>query len=286
MKDAHDRTTWADGIVFGEGPRWHQDQLHFSDIGAGQVYRVVEKGRLETVVRVPGRPSGLGWQPDGALLVVSMEDHRLMRFDGGTLREVADLSAWCGGHLNDMVVDATGRAYIGNIGFDLEVQPIDPRPTRLVRVDPDGAAGPVADDLMAPNGMVITPDGRSLIVAESGRARLSAFTIDAAGDLSGRRVFAPLPDGAAPDGICLDAEGAVWVASPTTNEFLRLREGGEVTDRIGSADRPAIACMLGGRDRRTLFLITAPTASIASSIPLAAGRIEAVQVDVPGAGLP
>jgi sugar lactone lactonase YvrE len=139
---------------------------------------------------------------------------------------------------------------------------------------------------MAPNGMVITPDGRTLIVGESGAGCLTAFDVDARGDLSNRRVYARLEEGGAPDGICLDAEGAVWVASPTTRAFLRLREGGETTDRIPTGDRHAIACMLGGADRRTLHLVTAPTMSIRSSIPLRAGRIEAVRVAVAGAGHP
>jgi sugar lactone lactonase YvrE len=277
---------WLSGLVFGEGPRWHDGALWFSDIGAGCVRRARDDGGLETIVEVPGRPSGLGWRPDGSLLIVSMHEHRLLAWNGNDLAEVADLSPWCGGDANDMVVDGLGGAYVGNIGFDLEQQPIEPRPTQLVRVDPDGTPRAVADDLVAPNGMVITPDGGTLIVAESGRGRLTAFSIEPGGSLGARRVFASLPHGAAPDGICLDAEGAVWVASPTTREFLRVREGGGVAGRIGTDERPAIACMLGGEDRRTLYLVTAPTMSIASSIPLAAGRIDRVRVEVPGAGRP
>ena len=281
------RTMLLDGIVFGEGPRWHDGHFYYSDIGAGTVHRVTDAGDLETVIDVPGSPSGLGWRPDGSMLIVSMQHHRLMCFSGTRLDHVADLSRWCGGDANDMVVDAAGRAYVGNIGFDLSVQPIEPKPTHLLRVDPDGSVHSVADDLVAPNGMVITPDGETLIVAESGRARLMAFPIREGGDLGPRRVYSTLPAGAAPDGICLDAEGCVWVSSPTTNEFLRMREGGIVEDRIeAGGDRPAIACMLGGADRTTLYLITAPTASIEGSIPLRAGRIETVQVEVPGVGWP
>ncbi len=280
------RARVADGLVFGEGPRWHDGAFWLSDIGAGAVYRLAEEGDLERIVEVPGRPSGLGWLPDGRLLVVSMHERRLMRLDADGLALHADLSEWCGGDANDMVVDALGRAYVGNLGFDLERQPIEPRSTHLVRVDPDGSARSVARDLMAPNGMALTPDGGTLIVGESGAGCLTAFDVDAAGDLSNRRVFARLEEGGAPDGLCLDAQGAVWVASPTTHAFLRIREGGETTDRIPTGDRPAIACMLGGEDRRTLYLITAPTMSIASSIPLRAGRIESVRVDVAGAGRP
>jgi len=286
MTERADLNLLVDGIVFGEGPRWHDGHFYFSDIGGKRVHRVSDSDELETVIEVSGRPSGLGWRPDGTMLVVSMHDHRVMGFDGRELDEIADVSEWCGGELNDMVVDAEGRAYVGNIGFDLEAQPIAVKPTHVVRVDPDGSARSAADDLIAPNGMVITPDGGTLIVAESGRACLTAFLIEPNGDLGPRRNYAPLPQGAAPDGICLDEEGAVWVASPTTNEFLRVREGGEVADRISTGDRPAIACMLGGAGRRTLYLITAPTSSIATAIPLKAGRIETLQVEVPGAGRP
>lgn len=286
MRAAGERTMIVDGILFGEGPRWHAGHFYFSDIGGKRVHRLSAKGDLETVVEVPEQPSGLGWRPDGTLLIVSMHDHKLLAFDGHELSEVADVSEWCGGPLNDMVVDGEGRAYIGNIGFDMEAQPLEVKSTHVVRVDPDGSARSVADDLIAPNGMVITPDGGTLIVGESGRACLTAFDLSPSGDLSRRRNFATLPGGAVPDGICLDAEGAIWSASPTTNEFIRVREGGDVLDRISTEDRPAIACMLGGDDRRTLYLITAPTASIASSTPLAEGRIESIRVDVPGAGRP
>jgi sugar lactone lactonase YvrE len=280
------RTLVADGIVFGEGPRWHDGAFWYSDIGAGAVYRVARPGAPEKVVEVAGSPSGLGWLPDGRLLVVSMHERRLMRLDAGGLVLHADLARWCGGDANDMVVDARGRAYVGNIGFDLERQPIEPRSTSLVCVEPDGSARAVARDLMAPNGMAITPDGRTLIVGESGAGCLTAFDVDDRGGLSNRRVYARLEAGGAPDGLCLDAEGAVWVASPTTRAFLRNREGGEISDRIPTGDRHAIACMLGGDDRRTLYLITAPTMSIRSSIPLRDGRIESVRVAVAGAGRP
>jgi sugar lactone lactonase YvrE len=286
MAELECRRLVVDGIAFGEGPRWHEGYFYFSDIGAKRVQRISDSGEVETIVEVPGRPSGLGWRPDGSMLVVSMHDHRLMRFDGGELEEIADLSEWCGGDLNDMVVDPLGRAYVGNIGFELDVDPIEPRPTHVVRVDPDGSVCSVAEDLVAPNGMVISPDGRNLIVAESGRACLTSFSIDAGGNLGDRRLFARLPEGAAPDGICLDEEGAVWVASPTTNEFLRIQEGGNVTDRISIGDRPAIACMLGGADRRTFYMVSAPTSSISTSIPLSAGRIETIRVPVAGAGRP
>ncbi len=278
--------TLTDGIVFGEGPRWHEGRLFFSDIRGHCVEAVGMDGRRETVARLAGEPSGLGWLPDGRMLVVSMEDHRLLRQDPEGLREVADLSPHCGGKANDMVVDAKGRAYVGNIGFDLEAQPIAPKPTSLVRVDPDGSVHVAARELWCPNGLAITADGRTLVAAESAAGRLAAFDVAADGSLSGQRVFATLPEGAAPDGICVDAEDAVWVASPTTREFLRVREGGAVAERIPTGERIAIACALGGPSRRTLFLVTSTTMSLADAGRGRAGRIEICEVAVPGAGWP
>jgi len=278
--------TLVEGIVFGEGPRWHAGRLYYSDIKSHRVEAVDLDGKRETVARLPGEPSGLGWLPDGRMLVVSMEDHRLLRADPDGLREVADLSPHCGGKANDMVVDAQGRAYVGNIGFDLDAQPIAPKPTNLVRVDPDGSVHVAARELWCPNGLAITADGRTLVAAESAAGRLAAFDVAADGSLSGQRVFATLPEGAAPDGICVDAEDAVWVASPTTREFLRVREGGEVAERIPSGDRIAIACALGGPGRRTLFLITSTTTSLAEAGRGRTGRIETCEVAVPGAGWP
>jgi sugar lactone lactonase YvrE len=278
--------TLVDEIVFGEGPRWHEERLYFSDIKARRVEAVDLAGRRETVVELPGEPSGLGWLPDGRLLVVSMQDHRLLRLDPAGLREVADLSPHCGGRANDMVVDAQGRAYVGNIGFDLEAQSIAPRSTQLVRVDPDGSVHVAARELWCPNGLAITANGRVLVAAESAAGRLAAFDVAADGSLSGQRVFATLPAGAAPDGICVDAEDAVWVASPTTREFLRVRAGGEVAERIPTGERIAIACALGGPGRCTLFLVTSATMSLAEAGRSRSGRIETCEVAVPGAGWP
>jgi sugar lactone lactonase YvrE len=275
--------TLVDGLAFGEGPRWHEDRLWFSDMHALEVQKVGLDGNVQTVVEVPGHPSGLGWLPDGRLLVVSMEDRRLLRLDDDGLNEVADLSALAKFHINDMVVDTYGRAYIGNFGFDLYAE-VEPCTTELILVLPDGQARVVADDLAFPNGMVITPGGRHLIVGESFGARLTAFDIAADGSLSNRRVWAQL-DGAVPDGICLDAEGAIWLASPISNECLRVAEGGEVLERI-PVEKQAFACMLGGDDRRTLFICTATSGDPSVATVERDGRIEMVQVDVPGAGIP
>jgi sugar lactone lactonase YvrE len=276
-------TALAEGFAFLESPRWHDDRLWVSDMHDDRVLAVDLAGRSETMAEVPGRPSGLGWLPSGQLLVVSMTDRRLLRVDPTGLSIVADLSGIATFHCNDMVVDAQGRAYIGNFGYDFEAGEA-PRPAVLALVLPDGSVRVAAEDLAFPNGAVITPDGRTLIVGESFGMRLTAFDVAADGTLGGRRVWAAL-DGAVPDGICLDAEGAVWVASPLSNEVLRVREGGQVTERISTATQ-AIACMLGGLHRRTLFVLTAPSVRREECRVQRNARIEVVEVDVPGAGLP
>jgi sugar lactone lactonase YvrE len=274
-----------DGLVFPEGPRWHDGKLWFSDMHAHRVMTVDLAGRADTVCEVPGQPSGLGWLPDGRLLVVSMTDRRLLRLDPGGLTLVADLASLASFHCNDMVVDARGRAYVGNFGFDLHARaPF--KPADLVLVPPGGAPRVVARELAFPNGCVITPDGKTLIVGESGAARLTAFTIEPDGSLVERRVWAALAEAKViPDGICLDAEGAIWVASPLGNEVFRVVEGGAVVDRVRVSTVP-FACMLGGPDRRTLFVATAETHEPAAAKAKPSGRIEIATVDVPGAGLP
>ena len=250
--------TVAEGLAFAEGPRWHDGALYWSDMH-GHVVQRLAGGQVETVCEVPNRPSGLGWMPDGRMLIVSMADKRLLRLEAdGSLALHADLSALAPRSCNDMVVDAEGRAYVGNFGFEIgtDGETEEPRATVLIRVDPDGTARAVADDLLFPNGAVITPDGRTLIIAETWRACLTAFDIDAVGDLSNRRLWAQLPEGAVPDGICLDAQGAVWAASPTTNECLRIAEGGEVLDRVATPQK-AFACALGGAQGGTLYVCIA-----------------------------
>lgn len=273
----------ASGLAFGEGPRWHERRLWLSDMHANRVVTVSEDGQVERVVRVAGRPSGLGWLPDGRMLVVSMEDRKLLRYDGRSLETHADLSALAPHEINDMVVDERGRAYVSQFGFDLHRKGEFAK-TEILMVEPDGRARAVAGELAFPNGMVITPDGRTLVVGESFAARLSAFDVAADGSLGNRRVFAKL-EGAVPDGICLDAEGCIWLASPPSRECLRVREGGEVLERIAT-ETQAIACMLGGPDRRTLFVLTAETTDPDECIKKKSARVETVKVDVAGAGLP
>lgn len=281
----------ATGLCFGEGPRWHDQALWFSDMHAHQVLRLDSDGNAHPVVEVPGRPSGLGWLPNGDLLVVSMTDRQVLRFDGATLHPYADLSALAAHDCNDMVVDAEGRAYLGSFGFDLHRgQP--PRPSQLICIAPGtpGASGTpgariVADALQFPNGTVITPDGRTLIVAESWGARLTAFDRLADGGLTNRRVWAELPERAVPDGICLDDAGGIWSASPSTSECLRQVEGGKVTHRV-TVDQGAFACMLGGADGRTLYILTAGSSDPDVCRQQRSGRVEVCRAPYPHAGLP
>jgi sugar lactone lactonase YvrE len=277
-------TIVLDGFCFPEGPRWHDDRLFFSDQHDHRVVAMTPSGAAETIVEVPQQPSGLGWLPDGRMLVVSMLDRRVMRFEDGRLVEHADLSAFATAPCNDMVVDAQGRAYVGHFGFEM-YEGQGPRDASLLLVQPDGSVSIAAEPLQFPNGTVITPDGLTLIVGESMGGRLTAFTIGPDGSLTDRRLFAKL-EGAVPDGICLDADGAVWSACPLSGRVLRVKEGGEVLDEVKVSHDFAFACMLGGADRRTLYICTAPTHIPAECRTQRAGRIEAVEVDVPGAGLP
>ena len=277
-------TVLLDGLRFGEGPRWRDGRLWFSDMQRYQVMTVDPDGNAEVVVHVPERPSGLGWRPDGTLLIVSMEDRKLMRHvppDG--LEEVADLSSVATWHCNDMVVDARGRAYVGNFGSDT-LSGDEVSPAAIALVTEDNEVRMAADNLEFPNGTVITPDGRTLIVAESRGGRLTAFDVADDGGLSGRRVFADF-DEVSPDGICLDAEGGVWVSNPLAPECIRVLEGGEVTDRV-STEHNTYACMLGGDGGTTLYICSADANEADWSANQASGFIEVVEVAVPHAGLP
>ncbi|HTY55014.1 MAG TPA: SMP-30/gluconolactonase/LRE family protein [Candidatus Binataceae bacterium] len=271
------------GLCFPEGPRWHDGKLFFSDMHAHRVISVTLEGKAENIVDVPNWPSGLGWLPDGTMLVVSMTDRRLMRLDRDGLKLVADISKLASFYCNDMVVDSKGRSYIGNFGYDL-IAGAPSKPAEIVMVTPEGQARVVADQLAFPNGTVITPDGKTLIVGESFGHQMTAYDVAADGSLSNRRVWAKLGE-SVPDGCCLDAEGAIWVATPMTNEVLRVKQGGEITHRV-KTDQMAIACMLGGADRRTLFVLTSPSIDPAKCVALKAARIETMPVQVAGAGLP
>src|SRR5690348_10996117 len=231
----------ANGFCFGEGPRWFEGLLWFSDMLGEAVHTVNLHGDMTKLPLAGHTPSGLGFRPDGSLMIASTENRQVLRYDGETVTTVADLSDMVPANLGDMVVDGVGRAYVGSQAREGGV---------VVLVDSDDATAVVAEDLDFPNGMAITPDGATLIVAESIGRRLTAFTIGADGSLSDRRVFAGGLD-APPDGICLDADGGVWTSMTLANRFDRIVEAGTITDRIEIGDRTAIACMLGGPDRRT-----------------------------------
>ena len=278
-------TPILDGLSFGEGPRWHGDRLWFSDFYRHRVSTVTIDGETEVMLEVPQQPSGLGWLPDGDLLVVSMLDRRLLRWDGQTTSVHADLSALVSSPCNDMVVDEVGRAYVGNFGFNRhQGEPF--AETTLVIVEPDGALSVGADALAFPNGTVITPDGATLIIGESMGNRLTAFDRNTeTGALDNRRVWADLGDNL-PDGICLDARGRSGSPIPGTVRCCGSQTVAQVTDRIHCDEgRHAFACMLGGPDRRTLFVVTNFTSGPKAE-STRNGRIETVEVAVPGAGLP
>jgi sugar lactone lactonase YvrE len=278
--------TLLDGGAFYESPRWHDGRWWFSDFFRRVVLTLDERGRADEVVQVDGRPSGLGWLPDGSLLVVSMLDRRLMRLSpGGEPALHADLSGVCDWHANDMVVAADGSAYVGNFGFRMGNEP--PRATALVRVPPKGgSAARVADGLRFPNGVVITDDGATLIVAETWASRLTAFTVEPGGSLANRRLWAVIPR-TAPDGCALDAEGCVWFADARHNRCLRAAEGGEVVDVATVPEgMRCFACMLGGDDARTLAICAAPDYDVQRRSAARESVVYATRVDVPHAGLP
>ncbi|MEM8986122.1 MAG: SMP-30/gluconolactonase/LRE family protein [Pseudomonadota bacterium] len=278
--------TVASGFAFVEGPRWRNGALWLSDMHDHKVLRVVPGDEPELVCHVPGQPSGLGWLPDGDLLVVSMLDRTVMRrTKTGELVLHANLSGLIDKRANDMVVNGEGVAYVGNFGFDLDEEEARV-PTVLVCVDPDGRARKAADGLVFPNGMAITPGGGTLIVAETFAGRLAAFDIDADGALSNHRIWAALPEGVCPDGIALDEAGGVWVASPLTAACLRVTEGGGVTNIIDVGRKAAIACALGGEDRRTLFISTAETVDPDLCRQKRSAAIVAAKVEIPGVGAP
>jgi len=289
-------TTVASGFAFLEAPRWRDDRIFFSDFYAHYVFSAREDGSdLRTEAVVAGQPSGLGWLPDGRLLVVSMLDRKVLRREAdGVLVTHADLRGYATGHANDMVVDAAGRAYVGNFGFDLHGGgPLET--ASLCRVDPDGTVSEAASGLWLPNGSVFTPDG-TLVVNETFGNRCTAFDVTPDGRLENRRIwaeFAPLPaDRArdklfaqikvAPDGACADAEGAVWIADAFGGRLLRVREGGDILDELRPGS-PVFACALGGADGRTLFACAAPDFDATTRAAARDASLLAFRVPVPAA---
>jgi sugar lactone lactonase YvrE len=291
-----DPATVIDGFSYLEGPRWHDERIWFSDFYTHRVLSAREDGSdLRVEASVPQQPSGLGWLPDGRLLIVSMRDRKLLRREpDGTLVTHADLSRHATGHLNDMAVDAQGRVYVGNFGFDLMGgAPLEP--AALHRADPDGTVTEVATDLWFPNGSVITKD-EVLLVNETFGNRVTAFDLTQDGRLVNRRTwaeFGPLPTqrdiekvlpqiAVAPDGSCLDAEGALWIADATGGRLLRVTEGGKIVDEVRPGT-PVFACALGGSGGRTLFTCAAPDFDEVARTAAREASLIAIQVTIPGA---
>ncbi len=274
-----------DGLYFGEAPRWRDGRLWYSDFFARSVHALTPGGDDEVVVELDDEPSGLGWLPDGRLLVVAMRSHRLLAVDAAGVPEpYADVSPFAAHRSNDLLVSDSGQAYIGNFGFDDEAyrRHGGPVPTSLTRVDPAGTVSEAASDLLFPNGMVTTQEGRTLVVAETYASRLTAFSVAADGSLSGRRVWADLSGSVPyPDGICVDADDAVWVASASQPRCVRVAEGGEVL-QVAAFSQNCFACALGDDDGTTLYAMTAPTSEPTVASAARKGRIEAVAVSVPG----
>jgi sugar lactone lactonase YvrE len=283
---------FVEGLHFGECPRWRDGRLWVSDFYAHAVFSFGRGGDRRLEVELDDQPSGLGWLPDGRLLVVAMQAMKILRLEGSGLREHADLSAYSRHLCNDMVVDGRGRAWVGNFGFDLDgtirrvgvEAMIENHPTtNLVRVDPDGGVHLASDGMDFPNGSVVTPDGRTLIVAETLANRLTAFDISDDGSLTNRRVWAPTGS-RAPDGICLDEDGNVWVANALAPECVLFAPGGGVLRTVKTSQN-CYACALGGERGRTLFALTAPNYR-AGEATGPGGRIECVEVTAARAGFP
>lgn len=262
----HTLSTLLTGGSFFEGPRWHDGAWWVSDFYRHRVIKVTPSGEESHVVTVGAQPSGLGWLPDGSLVISSMTDRKVLRLHDGVLSELADISAMCGGWVNDLVVDAAGHTFVGNFGYDI-MNGGTPATANLVRVDPDGSAHIAADDLHFPNGCVILPDEVTLLVGETVGARYTAFTIEPDGSLTNRRVWAQFATGSgdeavAPDGCSLDAEGHIWVADARGARVVRVSPAGTIVDRIPVPEGLGVyACALGGNDGRTLLLCCAPDAS-------------------------
>lgn len=274
----------ADGFVFLEGPRWQRDHLWFSDMWDFKVYKMTASGSRSVVCELPKRPSGIGFLPDGTPLIVSMADKKLMKLVGRRLSVHSHLDKLAGGDINDCVTDNAGRTYVGNFGYDL-FGGAEKALADLVLVEANGAARIVASGLDFPNGTVIKDAGKTLVISESWANRLSAFDIAADGSLSNRRVYASFDD-RVPDGICLDAAGAIWVSCFNSGEFIRVLEGGEITDTVTCGGKRAVACQLGGGDGRTLFCCTYAGQIEDVQQRKALAAVETVRVSVGSGGSP
>jgi sugar lactone lactonase YvrE len=293
--------TLVKGGAYFEAPRWRDGLWWVADLYRKAIYTYSPDGEETKIVDVEQQPSGLGWLPDGSLIYVSQHDQVVYRrAEDGRVSVHADVSEHCVGDLNDMVVDGKGRAFVGHFGFDV-FGGDKPHTASLIRIDADGSHRVVAEDVMFPNGSVIADDDRTLIVGEGMAGRYTAWTIEEDGSLSGRRDWAVLSRppkmeslgellesiDVIPDGCCLDAEGAIWVADAKNGRCIRVLEGGEIDQVIPAPDGQNIfACMLGGEDGKTLLLCVAPGLVDNDRLSDLAGTLRTVRVDVPGAGRP
>jgi sugar lactone lactonase YvrE len=274
----------TDAIRFGESPRWYGGRLWFSDVHDYALKTLALDGTLETIAEVPGRPAGLGFMPDGRVLLATALDRKLCWVStSGELTVAADLEGLAEGPLNDMVVDGLGRAYVGDVGFNMAAGE-SPRPGRVVLFTADRGARVVAEDLMFPNGCAVSADGARYVVAETFGDRISEFAVAPDGTLSDRRVLAQL-DGP-PDGLCLDADGGGWVAQPNSGRYLHFDASGAIDRELASEAPFAVTCVLGGPNRTTLFLSSAYTDLQRLGTGDTTGRIDTIEVEVPGAGWP
>jgi sugar lactone lactonase YvrE len=263
------------GLMFPEAPRWRDGRLWFTDQHARRIVRVTPQGEAQTVARMDDLPGGLGWLPDGRMLVVSMTKRQVLVLEEGVLKPYADLSRLASFHCNDMLTDARGRCYVGNFGYDLHGG-AGQSPAELILINAQGECSVVARDMVFPNGCALSPDGATLLVAETFASRITAFDVAADGGLSNRRIWAQLGD-AYPDGICLDKAGMLWVAAPNRQSLLQLREGGEIVRSVTPLGSP-YACMLGGDDGDLLFIASSETDDPESAREQKRGRIEVLKL--------
>jgi sugar lactone lactonase YvrE len=282
----------ASGIYYGEAPRWHNGELWFSDFYAHQIKILGSDGTIRVAHDFPDQPSGIGWLPDGTLIASSMIARTVLAFRNGIWETYADINSIAGFHANDLVVNSNGDVYVGNFGFDLDAEVeargfnevlADHPTTHLALIKPDGSVQQVGGEVHFPNGIVITPDGSTLIVAETAVMQLTAFTIQPDGTLSDQRVWAKTPG--LPDGICLDAEGCVWMAAAAMPFCFRIAEGGEIKDQV-STQFASYACMLGGSEGTDLYIMSAPSHTAHDAAASPQGCIAKVAVSVSRAGLP
>ncbi len=273
----------VDGGRYFEGPRWHSGRLWVSDTVARTVWSIDVAGQRTRLCKMNDIVCGLGHLPDGGLIAVGMFEKRLWKVSDGGVTLYADLSKLAAGTIDDMIIDARGNAYVGDVGYDLLSGPTPGALGRLLLVTPDGACRVVADGLDFPNGIAVSADGTRLVVAESVGKRLCDFRVESDGSLSSPRRFGAFHE---PDGVCLDARGDAWVALFQEDAFVRVQPDGTIAERIPTPGRRAIACALGGPERRTLFAITAVTTHEDLMQGRSTSRIECIPVETGGDGAP